>query len=257
MNGNCCICLEKCLIPVEVKCFSCYTPNQISCSSFCRVCIACVFRFLQLDIDSDQRDFTKKCLFCPGTVSPYTLSPDNAFRLDYTLMLMDSKVDHVCSFCLNYSGSQIMIHQHLERECPKYSKQCECKKVFQKQDFYFHLFSCSSHFHCKLCTKYIEKSQFTNHMKFIHNYISCPYCQQYVFSEIFLDHTENNCLERPVTCGFCFEVMKHQYYKTHLVEHLNDVVQELKQIKHTYQECLEKYKCIHELLGPFRNLLEG
>jgi len=257
MNENCCICMERCLIPVEIICFPCYRLNQLGCSSFCRICIMCANHFLQLDMHQEQRDFVKKCIYCPATIPLHLLSNDKAFRVDYSLMLLDSKPNHICPFCLNYTGNQIMLHHHLEKECPKFPKQCECKKVFLKQDFYFHLFTCPSHIHCPLCTKYISKLVYNDHLKTIHAYDSCPHCEQFISTEFLINHTENICPLRPVICTFCFKLLKYNQYHSHLNLHLNETINEMRDIKQKYQECYVKYKEIFELLGPFRTLLEG
>lgn len=255
MNENCCICMEKLVIPVEFTCFSCFSFNQIGCSSFCRVCLACATSFLQLDKDVEQRDYTKKCLYCPGTVSLSQITAKRSLRKDFTLMLLDNS-SNGCPFCNNFVGTQIILNHHIEKECPKYYMQCSCHRVFKREDFYFHLFSCSAHLHCNLCTRYVLKNQYMDHMYHAHEYSLCHSCQQFIKSPMLNNHAINDCRDRFVVCDYCKEMCRFKNYKDHLEDHLNAVTCDIREMNVSYQDLVAKYRQLKTLLNPFNTALE-
>ena len=254
MNENCCVCMDKLFLPVELLCFDCYKKNSINCSSFSRLCLPCAHSFLQLDIHPDERDFYKRCLYCQNMTYLHRITREKAYRKDFLLMLHDTQ-QHTCPYCKNYTGTQIMMNHHLEKECPDFFLDCACKNVYKRQDFYFHLFSCPQHQFCQLCQKYILKVGFSDHMKDQHDFIMCVLCKTYVPLDGYTRHIDEFCEERNIICGYCFRNVTHKNHKAHLAAHMDDLVQDIHILNQKYNDLMEKYKTLKELLEPFQNLL--
>jgi len=254
MYNNCIICLDSIFIPVEFICFSCYKNTEINCSSLVRVCLKCANHFLQLDRNIDERDFYKKCIYCPSLTYLHKLHFENAYKKDFLLMMNDSNA-YPCPYCFVFSGTQIEIEHHLEKECPKYYILCECKKVFIKEDFYFHLFQCNKHISCPLCKKFILKRKMMEHMSFLHHHVFCNLCKLFIPKDGFDLHIENECPERLVICAFCLQLVVYSKYKDHLFDHKNEVLVEMKELTDKYNVILDRYNQINRLLKP-SHLLE-
>jgi len=255
MCVNCIICLDPIFLPVEIICFSCYKNNEFNCSSLIRICLRCAISFLQLDKDIEARDFYKKCVYCPSLAYLHRLNFDNGFKKDFLIMSNDQNI-YNCPYCFFFSGTQLDINNHLEKECPKYYILCECKKVFIKENFYLHLFHCDKHLRCDLCKKFIIKKKIIDHMHYIHDHMFCNLCKTFVPKNLFEKHIESECPERLIICTFCLQLITFNKYIEHLFEHKTIVLEEMTELSQKYNVILDKYTKINELIKPFNNLLE-
>lgn len=254
MNDYCCICMEKLFIPVEIICFACHKNNQLNCSSLCRLCLFCVHSFLQLNIDGNLRDCYKKCIYCSEMAYLLDLIASNAYRKDYSLMILDKTSDYNCPFCLYYKGSQMMISRHLEKDCIKFPVQCECFRVFPREDFDFHLHSCSHHILCLICNLYIPKIDIKNHMKHDHDHILCKMCNQFIFIENLTLHIENYCPDRFIICSYCLQLTIFKNYKNHLSIHMEDLNNDINKLNADYKRLLANYRQLQCLLNDHNRI---
>ena len=254
----CSICMEEVLLPTEVICFGCYRPNELGCSSIHRTCLRCAYRWLQLDRDADQRDYFRKCLYCPQHALLQTLDTATALRKDFMIMLADEQATHSCPFCDAYKGTQMAIHRHLEQDCGRFPVQCPCRRVLARDDFYFHLFTCTHHKYCYDCRLYIKRPLYGQHLKDVHDQIQCKSCGKYVHFDMYGHHVDAECPDRMMVCTCCMKIVPYRQYRPHLMEHMSEVVQEIKTIRSRYNELSALFKKIQDLLAPSwsTNLLE-
>lgn len=252
----CSICMEELLLPTEVICFACFRPNELGCSSVHRTCLRCAYQWLQLDKDADQRDYFRKCLYCPRHALLQTLDTNTALRKDFMVMLKDEKNDYSCPFCDAFHGTQMMIHRHLEDNCTRFPMQCSCRRVLAREDFYFHLVTCTHHKYCYDCRIYLKRSMYDQHLKDVHDQMQCKSCGQYILMDNFVRHNDAECPERLMVCTCCMKLTPYRQFRSHLMEHMSEVVQEIKTIRSRYEELTTLFKKIQDLLTP-SNLLEG
>lgn len=255
MTNNCIICLENLFLPVEIICFGCYKNYEINCSSLSRICLKCANTFLQLDKNIEDRDYYKKCIYCSSLCYLHKINCKNAFKKDFYSMIKDTNI-YNCPYCFAFTDDQISICNHLEKDCPKYYVLCDCKKIFIREDFYFHLFSCPKYSFCNICKKYVNKNIFNNHMQNEHDYIYCNLCKDYFKKLLFENHIENECPERLIVCTFCLQLIIYKDYKKHLLDHRIDLLNNLDELNNKYNQCIENLNKINEILIPTPNLLE-
>jgi hypothetical protein len=250
--------MEELLLPTEVICFACFRPNELGCSSIHRTCLRCVYRWLQLDKDADQRDYYRKCLYCPQHALLQTLDTTTAFRKDFMAMLSDEKDNYSCPFCNIFHGTQVLIHRHIEHDCSKLPIQCFCRRVLLREDFFFHLFHCTHHKYCYDCKIYLKRSIYGQHLKDVHHQIQCKSCGEYVSFERYGHHLDSECPDRLMVCTCCMKLIPFRIFRSHLMDHMREIVQEIKTIRLRQEELTLQFKQIQELLAPSwnTNLLE-
>jgi hypothetical protein len=224
MHGmnECVICREELFIPVEMTCFQCYKKNQVSCSSFCRVCRKCAHRYLQLDRPLEHRDLLKRCLYCQALSSSADLSADTAYRKDYLLIGADSSTGHSCPYCSEFSGTQLAIDQHLDTHCPEMMILCACGRTKARRELEAHFTECSHRQLCSLCSVYLLESEKEEHMMHVHHYMKCTLCEAYVAYQGMTAHIMDECPFRMVHCEYCHGAVQHRRLPAHMEDHENE-----------------------------------
>jgi len=250
MDENCMICYEKVFIPVELVCFRCFLPNELSCSSFCRVCRKCAHHYLELDRSVHEREFFKKCLYCPALCDTMRLHRDTAYRKDYTMMQGDGTEHYSCPYCGNHTGTQLKIDQHMDKECPLFVKQCSCGICVPRQDYIAHMPSCAHHELCSDCIEHIETIHLEEHMSSTHNKLKCVLCDAYVLFTELSSHILHSCPERTVTCEYCLHSTKCSKMERHLEIHEQFFQQQFDDLTEKLRNALREYR-------KFRRLRNG
>jgi len=120
ISNKCCICMEEPFLPVEFICFPCYSNKKIHCCSFYRICMLCANNYLELDKDIGERDFYKKCIFCPSLCCLHSHNRSNSYKIDFCKIVQDEANHYICPYCNIFTGSQIQIFHHLEKDCECY-----------------------------------------------------------------------------------------------------------------------------------------
>ena len=220
--NDCVICREELLIAVEMTCFRCYKKNQISCSSFSRVCRKCAHTYLQLDQPVEHRDMMKRCLYCPALCSTLHLSMETAYRKDYLLLRADASTNHRCPYCFQFQGTQLAIDQHLDSNCPDMIVPCACGATLSRTLWEQHFRFCSERKQCSLCFLFILQSEMEDHMIHTHHHMKCALCDDYVAYHAMTVHIMEECSSRMVHCEYCQAAIPFRTVSAHMEEHENE-----------------------------------
>lgn len=220
---TCRICHEHVKVPVKFTCFPCRTQHgRPACNSLIRVCLLCARLYLQLNLPKNRRNPTKRCLTCPATIRPSTLTAVSAYEKDFMLMNADNRTDIPCAHegdgCL-MKGTQNELDHHLSNDCVYRTISCKyCKTYFRAhQD---HLKDCPACITCRLCSSRIEKNDYGQHMIRIHDSFCCGDCGTIIPKEQTDVHKKQDCPFRKQTCLFCDTHVYAKFYKKHIVEHI-------------------------------------
>ena len=243
----CAICMENVFLPVELISFDCFRDNQINCSSLTRCCRKCVHDFLQLDTDSFERDFVRRCLFCPGLAHPRFLNHCNAYRKDFMLMKQDVHVYH-CPYCHDMSGTQITINRHLETDCEMIPVQWLCGHITIRKEKEDHVASCEYYTKCQFCEEYMIQSELKPHMLNDHNLIECALCRTILPRLLMNHHMTYQCPERRDTCEVCHEEFRHDEIHQHYETHLKKIETEVFLCKRQLVKLMRDYRKIRSIL---------
>lgn len=253
--NECIICREGVFIPVELTCFRCHKKNSISCSSFCRVCRKCAHGYLQLDVSVDERDFFKKCLYCPALCSGFFMTADSAYRKDFVMMQNDVFTGHSCPYCEHVQGTQMSLDQHLDTECPEFFVQCSCGTTLKRKDYMFHLPACLHHEECEECHKYISLTLIENHMTEEHSFIKCTLCEKYFFYRDMSRHIRQECPERMIQCEYCRQGVKCSKMLNHMEQHERLFEHKFNELSEEISRVLEEYRIFRRIRHHYLNTL--
>lgn len=204
---DCFICLQPCIIPIQLKSFSCYKENEISCNTIQRICLPC---YLKSDL--------KKCSYC------HSEKTDRRNEIDFSLIMKDDFSIYSCPFCNEFQGNHIHLWKHMNEHC---IFQCPCSKIILKKDLKKHYEEeCSQ---LKWCTQCEKGVQFCPHIK-------CKICKK-------TNHTEEECSERLIDCKECFKKIKAKDYIEHYLEHIETIKTKMEFFKESLKS--EKLKYYH------------
>jgi len=221
MFPTCSICLEDCIIPVEMTIFQCTLTQDINCYSFKRMCESCVITYLELDKKYSSRNTFKKCLFCCSWVNPQEIVGKTAYKKDYLLMSLDTR-KLPCKNC-DFVGNHLELEKHVVKECKKKLVECNCNVVGPK-DFIEskeHRKACAFFKQCLECDEYIYNNDFENHLRDSHEMIVCQFCQKPTVLKV-QEHLQLECSLRKMECKHCPKTMVANQYLEHLIEHTKD-----------------------------------
>lgn len=71
-------------------------------------------------------------------------------------------------------------------------------------------------------------------------------------------HLDSECPDRLMVCTCCMKLIPFRIFRSHLMDHMREIVQEIKTIRLRQEELTLQFKQIQELLAPSwnTNLLE-
>ena len=130
---TCPLCLDTCKIPIQLKCFSCYSKHDIHCNSFQRVCLSC---YLEKPITN--------CFYCHATV----LHAD--FEIDYSSIQNDSFNIYTCPICHQCKGTHLEYTKHVWNN---HVYHCQCNRYLLKSNLKLHVEECKECLYCLTCKK--------------------------------------------------------------------------------------------------------
>lgn len=212
----CPICQDTVSIPVLINVFPCYDKNKIHCFTFTRVCLTCALQYLYLKSSRESRPSSVKCLYCPATCNPQTLSLSNHVQFDYFLPRVSPHLVPVhCPFCFEYTSSII---SHLS-ECKYMYVECECGYVTFRQLLKYHTHHCPHYRSCKVCAQIIHERDYFHHLLLEHDHMECEYCHDYFHFREIVNHKANDCPYRKIHCRFCSKNIPFNEFKEHLEVH--------------------------------------
>lgn len=246
MLPKCIICYETVLLPVQMICFSCHSDTDIHCNTFCRICLRCAKKFLQLDLSWTEREFYKKCFFCAGTVVIYNLMEKDAFQFDYTWMQLDNDSLHNCPFCHQPNFSHIGLLRHL-KICDQYTVTCECGITLERKDFLFHYAGCPYYEFCSSCSRYLIKTEMDKHQLDLHFNIKCFMCKQYYQSDMMENHLKSYCSHRLLRCHLCNQMVRFYQMETHWNMHEEKILKEINHLKYQLWLKMKEYQLFRRL----------
>jgi hypothetical protein len=246
---RCIICLQKCIVPVEITCFPCSAqPHSKNCMSFRRFCYECAVEYLSLGVSCKK---TIKCILFDARVDAYTLHHETAFRIDYMLMQLDTSLN-TCPYCAEYEGVQLDVHKHMMNECQKRFYFCACRERVSLEQKKEHEQTCSLYCFCQRCREPVLKHLYNHHLFTAHNIVQCYQCKESFHCSLMTQHQENICLFRRIPCTICSEnivliqLTRHlQNHQTEMLEHLTrttKLVLHYSTLLQNLYEQIEQYK---------------
>jgi hypothetical protein len=235
MLPKCPICLEKVFIPVELTSFNCSKINEINCHSFNRICEECVIDYLELNINSDKRSITKKCMYCETLINPQELI-DIPYKIDFLLMSLDTEIIN-CNYCKEFKGNHLEIFKHVKQTCNKFKIKCECGMNEDREYILsnFHKENCCFYKKCQDCNEYIIIQEFDNHIKNIHDKNCCNICNKLTLLELN-EHLYSECIYRLIQCRYCDQKLIGSTFIEHLIKHLNESKERLNLLREIYEK---------------------
>jgi len=203
---ECRICFEPPVIPVYFVCFPCDASRVgPSCNSITRVCLTCARRYLELDVPKKQRCTEKRCLHCQTVVNPRLLNAFSAYKKDYLLMTMDSRVYDCIHDGCDFVGTQIENDHHIRSDCPHRLMYCHgCRGHCKANRMDLHIQKeCQGYANCPHCQERILQKMMNQHMCDAHKLRCCHSCQRWMDESRLDFHAQEECPFRFVKCTYC------------------------------------------------------
>ena len=234
VSPHCCICFDSLVIPVRPICFSCTTTADKdrwytkSCYTYLRICIRCADRYFQLDRETANRDHVVKCLICPATVDPSTLTRNTAYEIDFLYMRCMISRTVECPYCHMWAGDlNTELYNHLIIGCTAFLWECVCGEHYTIASAEDHMRSCSKYCHCEDCDAHVLMTQIGKHMMDVHQKSMCCSCRQFVHIEGMTNHILEKCPERLLCCDICMGLIRMRFFQKHLLNHYKDSIERI------------------------------
>lgn len=206
---ECHICYEKCIVPVQMKCFDCYDTVKMNCNSLQRVCLTCYVK----------GNF-KKCTICRAE------KVNDEIEIDFDSIHNDSMSIYTCPLCDTFEGSHYDLYQHMMNTCLFF---CECGSwVVKKNTKEHYQGSCSVFRWCQKCQKPVKKCK----------HIPCSRCGKHCPSE-------HHCSYETVECSDCHEKIPFHELVNHFLKHVEQSKQKVMFLKSILTQERKRY---HRLL---------
>lgn len=212
MNQQCIICLNTCIVPVQLKCFECFDERKINCNSLKRVCLLC---FLEME------NKIVKCFFCPSK------KVSENFAIDFQGIQNDEISILSCHFCSKTGYGHMELYKHM---MDKHVHECDCGMFFhdEKQHYTY----CQRKKWCERCQKFKKECV---HQK-------CKYCKKYHA------HSSEKCMERPFSCPQCNMIYPANIFMNHFMEHLDENRNSQKALQNSISKYKKDYKKLMNML---------
>lgn len=183
--SECFICLQKCIIPLQLQCYECFSMNEMNCHSIKRICVSC---YSKTKISS--------CSFC------HAKRQNNNTLVDFDTIHNDEFSILTCPFCSEFQGNHFGLYKHLKSKCLVF---CTCGDIFLKKNEKQHFQTCQEKRWCELCKEFVKECG--------HSY--CSICSS-------IEHTKKMCQERTFQCRECNEKKKIFEIIEHYMEHIEE-----------------------------------
>lgn len=234
VSPHCCICFDGLVIPVRPICFSCTTTVDAdrwctkSCYTYLRICIRCADRYFQLDRETIKRDNVVKCLICPETIDPSTLTRNTAYEIDFLYMRCMTSRTVECPYCHMWAGDlNTELYNHLIIGCSAFLWECVCGEHYTIATAEQHIRSCAKYCYCDDCGTPVLMTQIGKHMMDTHHKTMCCSCREFVLMEAMTNHILDKCMERLVCCDICMGLIRMRFFHKHLVNHYKDSLERI------------------------------
>ena len=209
---KCHLCFEKCIVPVQLKCFECFDEKKMNCNSLQRICYIC---YMKSNLD--------KCSFCRAAKCNDTIG------IDFSMMEQDTLSRYTCPFCTTFEGNHVELYQHMVKEC---LHTCECGKVYPKRDEMQHVqHECNVWKWCSKCKKKVKTC--------IH--FPCQKCGKVCLSE-------SSCTKSIVSCPECNKQMKSKDFLPHILKHIEDSKRRIHLMKDVLSSERKRYYYMMEIV---------
>lgn len=235
---KCAICLDVCVIPVEITCFGCSLPDsqKPSCFSFYRVCELCAIQYLEMDKPPEQRSESKRCLFCESTCNPkHSIL---SYRKDYLLMQLDPNPDVPCPNAdCDHRGTHALIEQHYSHECPHTIIWCQCNAHGTREHItsHQHRSQCVFYEECSICHTMVLLHKVSDHYQISHDMKLCSMCHKATRLSIN-EHLMEECSMRLISCSYCQKYLQAKHLMSHCMEHATECRQRMEILKKVFDK---------------------
>lgn len=216
---ECFLCLQRCIIPIQLKYFPCSESKQISCHTFQRICISC---FLS--------NHLLKCSFC------YKEKENDNFEIDFISIQKDEYSILTCPFCKDFQGNHINLWKHMNDSCISF---CKCNKLYliKKKKNHFEK-ECSIYKWCSICNNGV---------------LSCPHLSCSICSN--KNHSNEDCPERKLECSECSLSIPAKDYIEHHLEHIECIKSKIDFFsKSLKSEKTKYYKLMNQIPELYENV---
>lgn len=233
---NCPICLDPCLVPVEITGFPCFRPDRIHCHSFARFCFHCAARLFELEKAPEGRSVKARCPFCYSETDPRQIRVSPPFRIDWEAVQTSSQEAVDCPSCGLEAETVEELARHCDRSC------CACVLPSNHKD----------EKDCLVCRNTADRDSplFHLHMTKTHRMNYCVLCTNYTSLSIRRHH-KMECLRRIVPCRHCDMSIQALFFADHLIEHLHESKERQSLLEDLLLKEREMYRRMLEECGEF------
>lgn len=201
--SDCFVCLQKCIIPLQLQCYECFSVNEMNCNSTKRICVCC---YTKAKINT--------CSFC------HSKRKNNVVVVDFQMIHNDEFSSLSCPFCMNFQGSHFGLYKHMKEKCLIL---CVCGDIVKNEEEHYK--ECKEKKWCDLCRGFVKKCS--------HQY--CSICSS-------LEHCEAMCKERTLKCKECMEERKIFQMIEHYMEHIEKTKTRMNFFKDEFLSQKRKYQ---------------
>ncbi len=212
MNQQCILCLNTCLLPVQLKCFACFDEKKMNCHSLKRVCLHC---YLEME------NKIQKCFFCTSPKVSKSVS------VDFQVIQNDDVSLLSCPYCSLSGKTHMDLWKHV---ISSHVKDCECGDFFLDEKTHYQY--CDKKSWCERCQQFVVNCQ---HKK-------CKFCKKKC------NQTSDKCMERPFSCPECGQNFQAKGFMNHFMEHLNENRNSQKALQNSILIIKKDYKRLMNLL---------
>lgn len=209
--NECFVCLQTCIIPLQLQCYECFSNHEMNCNSTKRICSVC---FSKTKLES--------CSFC------HSKKVNKNVIVDFQMIHNDEFSILSCPFCTEFKGSHYHLYKHMKEKCFDF---CPCGEFILKKHEREHYKTCNRKKWCVKCNAFVKKCS--------HQY--CSICSS-------LDHSERICKERILKCKECKEEKKVFQMIEHYMEHLEKSKKKVEFFKEEYVNEKKKYQTLMTFL---------
>ena len=204
---ECFVCLQKCVIPLQLQCYDCFSTHEMNCNSTKRICVQCI-----------TKTKLETCSFCRSK------KVNNNIVVDFQGIHNDVFSILSCPFCIEFKGSHFDLYKHLKGKCLNF---CSCGDLFLRKEEKKHYETCKEKTWCSKCKEFVKKCHHQH----------CSICSS-------SEHSDIICKNRTLQCTICKEEKKIFQIIEHYMEHLEKSKNKVAVFKQEYLEEKKKYQAM-------------
>lgn len=212
MNQQCVMCLNNCVIPIQLKCFQCFDERKMNCNSLKRVCLVCYM---------DMEKKIEKCFYCSSPKVSKEIS------VDFQMIQNDDVSILSCPLCSLTGMGHMDLFKHVTSV---HIKECECGDFVMDEKSHYQY--CDKKWWCERCQEFVTSC--------VHK--KCKFCKKRC------DHPPQKCMDRPFSCSECDGTFTAKTFMNHFMEHLNENRNSQKALQNSILKLKKEYKRLMDML---------